>query len=223
VSVIAEVNVSAAEFELGRILELEPGERLELETMVPLGQEAVPFFLVHDQARETFEGRVRNHPSVEQVQELERHDTERLYMLRWNTSSDHFFEAMAAVDAQLMMAKGSTDTWQFEVRFPSHGALSEFGELCDSARIEFGVERVYNPTKPTLGQWYGLSEQQRQTLVRAVQRGYYSIPRQVSTQDLAEEFGISDQAVTERLRRAIATLTKNTVIVPPEPGDGTGD
>jgi predicted DNA binding protein len=34
----------------------------------------------------------------------------------------------------------------------------------------------------------------------------------MSTQELAEEFDISDQAVTERLRRAIMTLTENTLI-----------
>ena len=48
--------------------------------------------------------------------------------------------------------------------------------------------------------------------MRAVEGGYYSIPRRMSAQDLADEFGISDQAVTERLRRAIVTLTENTLI-----------
>ena len=60
--------------------------------------------------------------------------------------------------------------------------------------------------------WYGVTQPQRETLMRAVQRGYYSIPRQMSTQDLAEDLDISDQAVTERLRRAIVTLTENTLI-----------
>ena len=41
---------------------------------------------------------------------------------------------------------------------------------------------------------------------------YYSIPRQMATRELADEFGISDQAVTERFRRAIETLTENTLI-----------
>jgi len=49
--------------------------------------------------------------------------------------------------------------------------------------------------------------------------GYYSIPRQTSTQELADEFGISDQAVTERLRRAIETLTENTLIAMEEDPD----
>lgn len=48
--------------------------------------------------------------------------------------------------------------------------------------------------------------------MRAVQGGYYSIPGRMSTQDLADALGISDQAVTERLRRAIETLTENALI-----------
>ena len=222
-SVIAEVKVSADEFELGRILELERGEFLELETMVPLGQKAVPFFRVHEQVRETFEELVARHPSVDRVREVDRHNGERLFTLDWDTSSDHFFNSLTRTGAQLMTARGSVSEWHFELRFPSHDALSQFHELCDDARIDFEVERIYNPTKPELGPWYGLTEQQRLTLMRAVEGGYYSIPRQLSTQGLAEEFGISDQAVTERLRRAIITLTETTLLSMPETDDGNGD
>lgn len=215
-SVIADLTVSATVFELGRILELEGDTRLELETMVPFGQRPVTFFRVHEQLQETFEERVRNHPSVSRVEELEKHGEERLYALQWKTSNDHLFSAMETVGAQLMGAKGSATTWQFELRFSSHEALSQFHELCEDARIDFDLERVYNPTKPSLGPWYGLTEHQRETLARAVQGGYYSIPRRLSTRDLAAEFDISDQAVTERLRRAIVTLTENTLLVPPD-------
>jgi hypothetical protein len=215
-SVIAEMKVSADEFELGRILQLESGELIELETMVPLGQKAVPFFLVHDYIHDAFEEQVRKHPSVDQVTEIDRHNGERLYKLHWDTTNDHFFNAMSKAEAQLLSAKGGAQEWQFELRFPSHDHLSRFHELCENARIDFEVERIYNPTKPTIGPWYGLSEQQRETLMRAVEGGYYSIPRRLSTQELAEEFSISDQAVTERLRRAIITLTENTLFDLPE-------
>jgi len=40
---------------------------------------------------------------------------------------------------------------------------------------------------------------------------HYSIPRCVSTDDLAEEFDLSDQAITERLRRAIIAPVTNTL------------
>ena len=66
--------------------------------------------------------------------------------------------------------------------------------------------------RPETGLWYGLTEAQRDALVLAVEGGYYSIPREMSTNDLGRALEISDQAVTERLRRAIATLTENTLV-----------
>jgi predicted DNA binding protein len=57
--------------------------------------------------------------------------------------------------------------------------------------------------------------------VEAVEEGYYSIPRGISTKELAEEFDISDQALTERLRRAIITLVTNTLAVTGEEEEAT--
>ena len=73
---------------------------------------------------------------------------------------------------------------------------------------------MYNPTDPEAGPWYGLSEPQREALMLAVRMGYYDIPRGCTTEDLANELGISDQAVTERLRRAIGTFGRHTLLTP---------
>ena len=118
-----------------------------------------------------------------------------------------------------MNATGGPEKWEFELRFPSHEALATFQEECSDARIHVEVGRVYNPTRPESGPFYGLTQPQRDTLVRAVDGGYYSIPRQLSTQDIAEEFDISDQAVTERLRRAIVTLVDNSLVAAMEEAD----
>jgi predicted DNA binding protein len=62
------------------------------------------------------------------------------------------------------------------------------------------------------GAWYGLTPRQRRTLELAVRRGYYDIPRRCTTIELADELGISDQAVTERLRRGIVTFVTNALL-----------
>ncbi|MFC7057333.1 helix-turn-helix domain-containing protein [Halovenus salina] len=49
--------------------------------------------------------------------------------------------------------------------------------------------------------------------------GYYSLPRQASTQELAETFDVSDQAITERLRRAIEMLVTNTLLLTADDDD----
>ncbi len=211
-AVIAHLRIPAGSFELGRILELETTGSIELENMVPLGEKAVPFFSVSDAVRESFEQNVENHPSVERIIEVTRHDSERLYSLDWNIGRDVFLQGIVDLQGQLLSATGTANTWEFEIRFPTHEALSEFQEYCSNAHIPLEVGRIYNPVRPGTGMWYGVTEAQRETLMRAVQGGYYSIPRRMSTQDLADDLGISDQAVTERLRRAIGTLTENTLI-----------
>ncbi|MHB9287410.1 helix-turn-helix domain-containing protein [Halobacteriales archaeon Cl-PHB] len=211
-AVIAHLRIPADSFELGRILELESGGTIELENMVPLGEKAVPFFSVSDDVRDTFEKSVGKHPSVGRIQEVSRHESERLYSLEWNIERDVFLEGVVSLDGQLLSATGTADTWEFELRFPTHEALGEFKDYCENAHIPLEVGRIYNPVRPGTGMWYGLSAVQRETLVRAVHGGYYSIPRGMSTQDLADELDISDQAVTERLRRAILTLVENTLI-----------
>lgn len=212
-SVIAELSIPAHEFELGRILDIEGATTIELEEMVPLGETAVPFFSVHEGTRDAFEERVRDHPSVESLQQVSTHDSEVFYSLNWRHERDLVFEGFLETRAHLLTATGHANRWNFELRFPDHDALSAFKQYCENAQISLEVQRIYNPTKPGDAPWFGLTEVQRSTLMYAVEEGYYAIPREISTQELADEFGVSDQAVTERLRRATIALVENTLAV----------
>jgi hypothetical protein len=205
---VADVRVRADEFEPGGVLAREDTSLVELGAVVTHGTNAVFFFAVREPAHERFEERVTAHPSVERVQQVSRQEGERLFTLDWDSSGDRLFEAVRTTDAQLLAVRQVAAGWQLVFRFPGLDALVQFRELCDGAGIDLVVERVCVPSSPT----YGLTEPQHEALVEAVRSGYYAIPRRLSTQDLAGEFGISDQAVTERLRRAVTTLTENTLL-----------
>ncbi|MFB6087631.1 MAG: helix-turn-helix domain-containing protein [Haloarculaceae archaeon] len=213
-SVIAEISIPADEFELGRVLALNHGETVELESLVPLGGSAVPFFWVYDANFDSFQERVLGHPSVDDVAAIDRYDDRMLCTFDWSVDCD-IFDVIENVDGYVLGATGTTESWRFELRFPSHDAMSTFQETCHSTGVGFEVIRVYNPSKPDLGPWFGLTERQREAIVLAVEKGYYDIPRGCTTVDLADELGISDQAVTERLRRAIVTLVSNTILTSP--------
>lgn len=215
-SVIVELTLPADAFELGRVLSIEGSTQVSLETMVPLGERSIPFFRLHSDAAESFEKRVRAHRSVEDIHAVNTHGEETLYALDWRMGDDEFLTGVSAMDGHVLEATGSAQHWAFGLRFPDHEALSAFQTHCVEADLGIDVTRVYNPTRPDAGPWYGLTPTQRETLVRAVEAGYYSIPRQVPTQQLASEFGVSDQAVTERLRRAITTLATNTLLLEAE-------
>ena len=212
-SVIAELTIPYEAFELGQILRVEGPTQIVLETMVPLGGKPTPFVRIRNDARETFERSVREHPSVEEIQLVNTHADETLYALDWEPSEASLIQMILDLDAALLGATGTADTWGLELRFPSHEALSKFQDYYVEEDIQVSITRIYNPTKPDAGPWYGLTGPRRDTLTDAVEAGYYSLPRQISTQELAGTFDISDQAVTERLRRGIATLVMNTLLV----------
>ena len=100
------------------------------------------------------------------------------------------------------------------MRFSDREALSQCQECCEAAHISLELTHIYNPTGPEAGPWYGMSEPQREALALAIRRGYYDIPRGCTTAELADELGISDQAVTERLRRAIGTFGRYALLTP---------
>jgi len=211
-SVVVELAVPSEAFQLGQILRVEEPARVTLETMVPLGGRPTPFVRVKHDTRRSFQRSVGQHQAVVHIEEVNTHDDETLYALEWDPSEDTLFRKILDMDVTLLGATGGAETWQFELRFPTHDALSEFQGYYIDHEINVVVQRIYNPTRPEARPWYGLTPPQRVTLARAVETGYYSLPRETSTIELAEQFDISDQAVTERLRRGITTLVTNTLL-----------
>lgn len=214
-SVIVELSVPPSEFELGRTLQMEGHTTIHLETMAHLEGRSVLCFWMR-RMRIGFIEAVRAHPAVAALQIVTTHGEKTLYALDWEPSEDTFFATIVELDAHVLEATGGTDSWLFKIRLPSHDSLSKFQQICFDANIPLDIKRIYNPTRPAAGPRYGLTTTQRQTLTRAVEEGYYAIPRDISTKALAEHYDISDQAVTERLRRAIDTLTRNTLLLTQE-------
>ena len=212
-SVIVELALPASAFRLGEILSIFGDQQITLKTMVPLGERSVPFFNISDGTRESFEEHVRKQSTVSDLYVVNSHDGETLYGLDWDIGDDTFFASITGLGGSVLEASGGADQWVFQLRFRTNDALSEFQKTCFDADIPIDVLKIYNPTKPDAGPWYGLTPPQRETLTYAVEMGYYSLPRQISTQEIADEFDISDQAVSERLRRAIETLVTNTLLL----------
>lgn len=222
-SVIVELEVAAREFELGRILEVNHHVRIEMETVVPAAERAVPLFWVYNDHPDSIESPVRDHPTVNDISAVDIFEDRALYAIDWNASADHFFSAVVDNGGNILNATGRAERWLFEIRFPSHDDLGSFREDLEGARLPVEVLKVYNPTKPDAGPWYGLTPTQREALVLAVESGYYDIPRTCTTVELAEKLGISDQAVTERLRRAIVNLVDNSLLVSEPEGGVEGE
>lgn len=77
--------------------------------------------------------------------------------------------------------------------------------------LTLDVRWIYDHT-PEAGR-FGLTEKQVDTLVLALQHGYFDVPRDTQAQEVADELGISYQALSERLHRATSRLVENGLLV----------
>lgn len=103
------------------------------------------------------------------------------------------------------------DGWAFRVTFPDHDALEEFWDFCDDHDLEVTLRRLYEERGADGRSRYGLTDRQRETLVAAVEEGYLEIPRSCSLAELGEGLDVSSNAASERFRRGVRRLIRNTV------------
>lgn len=217
-SVIVKLQVSAGEFEFGRVFSALGDETtVELESLVLASGDPMPFVWISGPDHDTLADAIGSHPTVRTVERVESLRGRSLYALDWTVEYDHLFRALGHHTVQVLGAKRVGSDWRFTLRFLTHRSLSRFQDYCEDARITLTVSRIYNLPEAQPEQPFGLSKPQREALVLAVSEGYYDIPRGCNTADIADLLSISDQAVTERLRRAIATLARNTVMAESPP------
>lgn len=211
--VILKLTVPTEASPLGRTLRLRGGEFIKLESLVPSRTEPVPFFWIHSRNPEPIIEELRRYPPFDGVEVVEQTGDRTLIALDWDVRSDDVFRVITDCEGHLLRAVCQQDCWEFTVRFPKHEFLSKFKRLCVDLNIPLHVKGIYRRTDPDDDPQFGLTQPQREALVLAVESGYYAIPRRCSTAELADRLGISNQAVTERLRRAITNLATHTLLI----------
>lgn len=218
-SVIAEVATDGAGFTLGRALAGSRGTTVELEQVIPLEGRIFPYCRVHgDGDPAVFEEALASNPAVTAVQRVGDGDAGQLYAVRWNAKAvDGIVEAVAENGGQMLKATARDGRWQFTLRFQTSGELADFQRAITAANVDVDVGRVYASPDGSADPDYGLTAAQLDALVTAVETGYFGVPRAISTADLGAILDISDQAVSERIRRGVETLVRNALDVPDQP------
>lgn len=127
----------------------------------------------------------------------------------WETRGG-FVSALSASDATVLEGHGS-DPWSVQLLFPARAHATQFRERCAEEGISFDVRRISELTDRVSESAFNLTDEQHEALHLAIGRGYSSIPREVTLAELADEVGISQQAMSERLRRGTAKVLVDAV------------
>ncbi|WP_440988977.1 helix-turn-helix domain-containing protein [Haloarchaeobius baliensis] len=209
--VIAEFSVDTDAFGPASVGGGEIEVQLQFEPVVPTSGDVAPYVWVTGDT-DAFERAIDESAPAVSYTTLERHDGRVLYRLRWGSEPTGLLSIFVDTNAAVLEAR-ATDRWFFRVRFPDDTSVTRFHERTREHGYELDLHRlgrsVDGPAEPdgTLD----LTPEQREALVRAVENGYFAIPRQSTLDDIADEFDISNQAASERLRRATETVLKTAL------------
>ncbi|SIR88937.1 helix-turn-helix domain-containing protein [Natronorubrum thiooxidans] len=148
-----------------------------------------------------------------------------LYDIEFEPDTIDVFEVVLEEGGTVLSASASSDTWLLSIRFTDRDCVSSLYDRLDDEGVTPTVVRLFDLAEEASSQC-GLTTRQYETLVAAIDHGYFEIPREVSMQELSEELDISHQALSERLRRAYRALvtselnvSENETVAPPMPSD----
>ncbi len=163
------------------------------------------------------EAAMEDDPSISETRPLSNAGEEpRLYRVTLTPAGKQGMVYPFAVEYDVIFQsmRLSTDSTEIRANFPNREVIQEFQSYCDEHDLEFRFVRIFreekfrNQTNPTIDQ---LSSAQEEALLLALQSGYFDIPRRTDFDELSEAFGISNQAVSQRIRRGLKAVLEATM------------
>lgn len=153
-------------------------------------------------------------PSVESVRIITETPTQQLYSATLTGSPDDFtLTVFNELDIQIIEATHSHEGTVVRVRCPSREAYSKLGDVIKETYGTFRTLRLFQEETDT-ERGYSVTPDQHEALLCALDLGYFEVPRDTSLQALARELGVSDNAVSARLRRGTSALLRDTLARP---------
>jgi len=160
-----------------------------------------------------FEAVVAEDPTVARIKRLDCRKRHQPYWIEAvpGTPQQRAYEAAIDAGGVYVRTRRVPDKWCTSMNFPDQQAFEEFRDRLNEAGMEV------NPTVVRAGQYRlsagatELTEKQEAVLTAALDCGYFEIPREGSLDQIATALGISRQAASERLRRAMGSLASGVV------------
>lgn len=210
-AVIAELEIPSEQIAMSETLTQFEEIEFDVQELVAHDDVVSPFVWVSGVGIDRLESAFDADPSVGSYRRLtEKSDGSVLYEMEWSRDADIVLRLIEEAGA-VLHATGETDCWFFQLLYPTHEALSRSYEECRREGLAVDVIRIYRAKDGDDGTSL-LTENQRETVIQAFDRGYYDIPRRTTLGELAESRGTSHQSLSEQLRRAHRNLIETHVI-----------
>lgn len=185
--------------------------RVAFERTAAVGGRGAPTFRVSGADRATTMTAVRTSPSVTDGTHVIDTDHETVYRFTWSEELPGLLNCVREAPGTVLTAVATEGAWTFDCRFPGPDAASRFYAAYNDPAHPITIRRMHPAAQAQQGSGDALSPAQREAIEQALEAGYFEVPRQTTLGDLATELGISDSAVSQRLRRGLTTLLRTRV------------
>lgn len=203
-SVFAEFRLPRSAYPLGEALARHEGVDAEVERLVPLGRATHHVWLTGTGRRDVA-ATLRSDGVAGAVETVDELPEWTLLRVDWDGYDSPVFELVEGADGTVLDLRGTHRGWTTQVRFPDQTTLTTFYEGCREQGVEIEL-RGFDGIDALADEGFGLTATQAETLTTAFETGYFDVPRRITLAELADRLDVSEQAVSERLRRGLASL-----------------
>ncbi|MEF8785526.1 MAG: helix-turn-helix domain-containing protein [Haloarculaceae archaeon] len=212
-SIVAEFTIDGDEFLLGEILTRDPVAHIEMERVVPASRRIMPYVWIHGDELDQFEASLRASEQVIDLTQLDQTNGSALYRIDWEDEAETLIDGMAETDATILEARGREE-WFFRIRFDSQAEFAEFNNFCRKNNISLKLNRLNTLIDRGDPPEFELTDSQQETLFQAVRDGYFEVPRRTTLGEVGGKLGITEQTVSENLRRGANKVLKQVLLDP---------
>lgn len=205
---VVDATIPTDQFVLEETIERVPDVEFEsVRLAIHNSACTMPFLWGSTSQPDRLDAALQDDPSTERVTCLSRTGGRSLYSIDWTARAACLIDGFAETSGSVLDVQGTSDQWTFQILFPDRATASEtFQTWCDDG-IGPSLSRIGNLSCRE-SEKGGLSATQHNAIVRAFQTDYYDVPRGTTLEELATDFDVSHQALSERLRRGHSHLVK---------------
>ena len=163
---------------------------------------------------DAFDAALDRDPTVSDIKTLREEESRRLYSLRTTDAADTvLYPLWTERGGEGLTARYADGWWHGRIRFPSRADAAAYQDALAEHDVEFRLKSIHRDDGEVPGST--VTPEQRAALRAAYRTGYFEVPREATMSELAEELGVSTQAVSERLRRGYARLVERELRLEP--------
>lgn len=192
------VTVTVDSFALADTFERVPDAEFDTAPVVALeAGTSMPLLWASTDDHGAVEAALEADATTVDANQLSRHEEQSLYRVEWQPGVQAVVEALLGRYGSLLDAHGSRAGWSFRLLFRHRSSVDALADRCRN----LGLDAVVQGPASDFLTGATISEKQIEALSAALSMGYYAVPRRRTLEDVADEVGVSHQALSERLRR----------------------